>query len=192
MERKTRDVFWLLFCFRTPRSFSDLNCATNFGSRCIQGDAIGTRKSRVEPRHWRWQLENEKKTLLSLLPVVFVRLSNWLKSHVRSSRFARARSRDGRISIDKRFKEIAVGVSFQLNYLPSGIRDRDCVRFADFQSFPFNRLRLLFFAGFLFCFLILQFLVFITIFCCNFFYLFSMVFGIVDASFVSSMNVVFL
>ena len=61
----------------------------------------------------------------------------------------RARSRDGRISIDKRFKEIAVGVSFQLNYLLSGIRDRDCVRFADFQSFRFNRERLfLFLAGF--------------------------------------------
>lgn len=52
-----------------------------------------------------------------------------------TSRFARVRSRNRRISIDKRFREIAVGVWSQLNYLPVGIRSRAQLRFAGIQSF---------------------------------------------------------
>lgn len=52
-----------------------------------------------------------------------------------TSRFARVRSRNKRISIDKRFREMAVGVWSQLNYLPVGIRGRIQLRFAGIQSF---------------------------------------------------------
>lgn len=69
-----------------------------------------------------------------------------------TSRFTRVRSRNRRISIDKRFREIAVGVWSQLNYLPVGIRGRAQLRFAGIQSFHLINFFLHWISTLLYCF----------------------------------------
>lgn len=69
-----------------------------------------------------------------------------------TSRFTRVRSRNRRISIDKRFREIAVGVWSQLNYLPVGIRGRAQLRFAGIQSFHLINSFLHWISTLLYCF----------------------------------------